>query len=380
MITFLKQPNFSLVDRKPLRRVFFALSLVIILIGIISIVSQKGLRQGIDFAGGFLLELKFREEVPIGALREALSTVGLGESIIQKLEGENVVLFRMKKIAKAPEELSQTLQALFKEKLFRLTKKEMGTKLDLNAIDDERFLRQQLREILSDKGNIKEITQKILSLKSTAGGLFKDWTEITLREDILKKLKERFYLGPFILRRLESVGPAIGKQLQGDAILAVIFAMIGMLIYIGLRFEFKFALAADLALVHDIMVILTALSLTGRELSIPVIAAILALVGYSINDTIVLFDRIRENLKLYRGEEFKNVVNRSINETLNRTLVTSLTTFFAALAIFLLGGKILNDFAFILVVGVICGTYSSIFVASNVLVEWNERRSQRVKK
>jgi preprotein translocase subunit SecF len=166
------------------------------------------------------------------------------------------------------------------------------------------------------------------------------------------------------------VGPQVGAALRRQATLAIVYALVGILIYITIRFEFRFAVAAILALVHDVLITLGAFALTNKELSLPVIAAFLAIVGYSLNDTIVVFDRIRENLKLYRREVYEAVINRSINETLSRTLLTSLTTLLVVLALFFLGGEVIHDFAFALLVGIIVGTYSSIFVASPLLIFW----------
>lgn len=175
---------------------------------------------------------------------------------------------------------------------------------------------------------------------------------------------------PFEVRREELVGPKIGQELGKKAILAIVFAMCAILVYLGWRFQFRFAVAAVAALFHDVLVTLGLFSLTGREISLAVIAAFLTIVGYSLNDTIVVFDRIREDLRKYHRESYNGVINASINETLNRTLMTSLTTLIVVLFLFFMGGEVLRDFSFALLVGVLVGTYSSIFVASPILVEW----------
>lgn len=187
---------------------------------------------------------------------------------------------------------------------------------------------------------------------------------------IIKALEPIFGEGSIDLRRTEVVGPQVGAALRKQATLAIVYALVGILVYITIRFEFRFAVAAIIALVHDVMITLGAFGVTQKELSLPVIAAFLTIVGYSLNDTIVVFDRIRENLKAYRREGYEEVVNRSINETLSRTLLTSLTTLIVVLALFFLGGEVIHDFAFALLVGVVVGTYSSIFVASPVLIFW----------
>ena len=187
---------------------------------------------------------------------------------------------------------------------------------------------------------------------------------------IIEALEVVYGQGAVELRRTEVVGPQVGAALRRQATLAIAYALVGILIYITIRFEFRFAVAAILALVHDVLITLGAFALTNKELSLPVIAAFLAIVGYSLNDTIVVFDRIRENLRLYRRESYEVIINRSINETLSRTILTSLTTLLVVLALFFLGGEVIHDFAFALLVGIIVGTYSSIFIASPLLILW----------
>jgi len=182
------------------------------------------------------------------------------------------------------------------------------------------------------------------------------------------------------VRRQELVGPKVGQELRGKMTLAIIYALVGILIYISIRFEFKFAVGAVVALVHDVLITLGAFSIAGRELSLPVVAALLTIVGYSLNDTIVIYDRIRENRRKLYGKSYLEIVNTSLNESLTRTLVTSLTTLLVVVCLFVLGGEVIHDFAFALMIGVIVGTYSSLYVASPIVVEWQlhmERRKRR---
>ena len=215
--------------------------------------------------------------------------------------------------------------------------------------------------IIQHYGSKDEILIRMMRSPTRIGGL---------QDEIIKALEGSFGQGKIELRRTEVVGPQVGAALRRQAILAIAYALIGILIYITIRFEFRFAVAAIIALVHDVLITLGAFAVTNKELSLPVIAAFLAIVGYSLNDTIVVFDRIRENLKLFRRESYEAVFNRSINETLSRTILTSLTTMLVVLALFFLGGEVIHDFAFALVVGIVVGTYSSIFVASPILVFW----------
>jgi len=209
---------------------------------------------------------------------------------------------------------------------------------------------------------------------------YKDKRDILIRtgadtaNKIIAKFKTEFSENSFKILRVETVGPAVGKDLTAKAFSALLFALLGICIYISLRFEFRFAIAAIIALFHDVLIAAGALSLTGREFSVPVIAALLTVVGYSINDTIVVFDRIREDLRLMRKSKYEEIINTSINQTLSRTLLTSLTTLLVVSALFFLGGAVINDFAFVLLIGVVVGTYSSVFVASPILLDWRRRK------
>lgn len=196
-------------------------------------------------------------------------------------------------------------------------------------------------------------------------------------EEIKGALTEKFASNRFEVRREELVGPKVGRELGKNAIWAIVAALSAILVYVGFRFEFRFAVAAVAALFHDVLVTLGLFSLTGKEVSLAVVAAFLTIVGYSLNDTIVVFDRIREDLRKYHGKRYEGVINASINETLSRTIMTSLTTLIVVLFLFFIGGEVLRDFSFALLVGVIVGTYSSIFVASPILVEWYHKSPQR---
>ncbi len=182
------------------------------------------------------------------------------------------------------------------------------------------------------------------------------------------------------MRREESVGPKIGEELKTGAVNSIFAALVLIVLYITVRFVFRYGIAAIVALVHDVVITLGVFSLMDKEISLTIIAAFMTIIGYSLNDTIVVFDRIRENMSLRRKEGYDEVVNRSINETLSRTVVTSLTTLFVAGTLFVLGGAVIHDFAFALVFGVIIGTYSSMFVASPVLVWWYKRNVSDAKR
>jgi preprotein translocase subunit SecF len=194
-----------------------------------------------------------------------------------------------------------------------------------------------------------------------------------LSAQINDALAKRFEGKTFEIRRTEMVGPKVGKDLRKKGINAIIFALIGILIYVSWRFKFRFAVGAVVALAHDVLITIGVFSLTNKEFSLPVLAALLTIVGYSLNDTIVVYDRIRENMGRMRREVFEKTVNISINETLSRTILTSGTTLIVVIVLFLMGGGVIHDFTFALLIGIIVGTYSSIFVASPLVVIWEKR-------
>jgi preprotein translocase subunit SecF len=201
----------------------------------------------------------------------------------------------------------------------------------------------------------------------------------TGRQEIESALKARYnnYFDPDTGVKVDVVGPTVGHQLEVRATQAVLYSMVGMLVYLWFRFQLIYGVAAVVACFHDTLITVGAFALAGRELSLTVIAAILTLVGYSMNDTIVVFDRIRENLRMSRREALSDLVNRSINQTLSRTVLTSGLTFITVLSLFIFGGQVLNGFSFALVVGILIGTYSSIAVAAPMLVAWQEWRAKK---
>ena len=199
-------------------------------------------------------------------------------------------------------------------------------------------------------------------------------------EEFSRQIRESLPNFEFEIRRLESVGPKIGGELRGKAIQSVLFALLGILIYISLRFDRYYALGAVAALAHDVLITLGVFSILNLELDLAIIAAFMTIVGYSLNDTIVVFDRIRENVKLFRKADFFSTVNRSVNETLSRTVITSFTTFMVVLILYLIGGEMIKYFAFALIVGVLVGTYSSIYVASPLMAALEVRAQERAAK
>ncbi len=191
-----------------------------------------------------------------------------------------------------------------------------------------------------------------------------------LSSKIEEALNSSYNKGDFEIRRVEVVGPKVGKDLREKGMLAMLYAVLGILIYVTWRFELRYAVGAVIALIHDVIITVGVLSLLDKEFTLPIIAALLAIIGYSLNDTIVVYDRIRENIKGLRKQSLKDIVNSSINQVLSRTVLTSVTTLLVVLALFFLGGAVIHDFAFAMLVGILIGTYSSIFIASPTILVW----------
>jgi preprotein translocase SecF subunit len=204
-------------------------------------------------------------------------------------------------------------------------------------------------------------------------------TQDEFSQKVLSSLQQKFPGNTIATERVEYVGPAVGRHLTRQAMLAIIFSLLGIIIYVAFRFHSViWGAAGVIALAHDVFVVFGLFSIMDKEITLTVVAALLTLAGYSINDTIVIFDRIRENLRLLTKESFGNIINRSVNETLSRTIITSLTVFFVVLTLFLFGGEVIHDFALALLIGVVVGSYSTIFVASPMVYEWEQFQRKRM--
>jgi preprotein translocase subunit SecF len=277
-----------------------------ILLSIGSILYHGGLRYGVDFAGGLLIQIKFAKPVGISEVRGALGAMGHQDANVQKFGGEDEFLIEVKKIAENPEETAKAMQA-------------------------------SLQERFKDKG--------------------------------------------LEVRRLEVVGPRVGKDLKAKAMWAVGFAFLGILIYVAYRFrQFAYGLGGIIALFHDVTVTYGAISILNLEYSLSLLAVILTIIGFSINDTIVIFDRVRENIKKVKKGDIISVFNMSINETLERTILTTGTVMMVVLILFLFGGDVIHEFTIALIVGLVTGTYSTVYIASPVVLFWEEHVTSRRKR
>jgi len=370
-----KNTNFDFLGNKwP----FIGLSLVLTVAGFISI-GVKGMRYGIDFKGGAQMSLRFAQEPPVQQIRSALESKLPGEISVQQISGKPEVLIGTE--IKDEKELNANRQLI--DDTLRGMFGSADGKFDLNNSSSTE-LADRLRGPLQQAGvplseqELQDLCAAINSYRADHGGILRSADELSgvkgVTPKVIEVLKANVSFGPFTILSTEVVGPKIGDELRRQAVLATLYALGGMLVYIAFRFEWIYGVAAVVAVFHDTLITIGLFSLFNKPISLTVVAALLTLVGYSMNDTIVVFDRIRENLKMVRRESLENVINLSINQTLSRTVLTSGLTLLTALALLLFGGDVLNGFSFALVAGIVVGTYSSIFVASPILVFWQNFR------
>ena len=288
------------------------ISALLILVGAVSLITNGGPKLSIDFKGGTLVAVNFTEPVDINKIRSSLSSVSI--------DGQN----------------------------FDFSKEE------IKHFGDESNVAIRIASIENEPPRFANRVSESLA---------------SVYPDLLPSEKSDFILS------IDKVGPKVGAELSSDAVLAILYALGFILIYISVRFEFKYAIGAIAALTHDVLITLGVFSILGYEISLAVIAAFLTIVGYSLNDTIVIFDRVRENVKSLKGSSMESVINQSINDSLSRTIVTSLTTFLVVLILFLVGGEVIHTFSFAMIVGVVIGTYSSIFVASPIVIKMDKKQN-----
>ena len=364
-------------------------SWALILIGQVAIFVQKGLRFGIDFAGGTQIALRFAERPDIDKLRKSLDAGNFGDFGLQRYEdpSKNEVLIRVQQQKKEGRDITQEVLSLLRQGL--------GGPIDASKIDLNVQGRDSLagRLVAADPDGIAgkpnvtvadyyaQIAERVIGRRSEVG-IFRSPADANSAAGVSTAVKQWIQgnttTGPFVLLSAENVGPQVGADLRTKALWAIATSMAGMMIYIALRFRsFPFGFGAVVATIHDVLITVGLLALFGREFNLVVVAALLTLVGYSVNDTVVVLDRIRENQRTPKKEPLETIVNRSINQTLSRTILTSSATMLVVLALFFLGGEVLNTFALTLIIGIVIGTYSSIYVASPVVVIWKQFMDRR---
>ncbi|HNT33432.1 MAG TPA: protein translocase subunit SecD [bacterium] len=377
------------IDFMRIHKLAIGVSLLFILVGLGTMFAKGGLKTNIDFSGGNLVQVRFNEPKETGEIRNVLQSSGYGHADIQRvLDDANEFLVRVKEDARSPEGRDELRARFEKAAKDAFSDKNPTVQLTKGIEQVEPKPGQEARDEYQIALSAPVTEQEIFDAMRNAGFPVADAVPVAdqentyaikvsqgVTEQLLAVLGKGFGEDAFELRRQEKVGAKVGTELQKKAINAALFSIIGILAYVAWRFQFGFALGAVLALVHDVLVTLGIFAITGREISLSVVAAILTLIGYSLNDTIVVYDRIRENQGLLGGpKDMPTVINNSINQTLSRTILTAATTLFVVIALFMFGGIVLNDFAFALLVGIVVGTYSSIYIASPILIYWQSRR------
>jgi preprotein translocase subunit SecF len=395
----LTNTNFDVMGKKFL---FISISAVAVVASLLALFT-RGLNWGVDFRGGTEVRVRFLSEPSVEKVRKDLEALGIGEVDLQRIgkAEDHELLIRIGQGKGAQSEggligssdVSQkVLSALATEEDRSLA---AGGKIDLNQASAgslETWLARQI-EAAKQAGTIPADSQvdarasaeAIIAARDAEGGLFRNLERVqripTLSPVVQTFLKEGTFIGQTSPRSVEYVGPSAGRDLIRKATWAVIGSNVGILIYIWIRFRFIWGIAGVVALFHDVIVAMGALALTQKEFTLPVVAALLTIVGYSIADTVVVLDRIRENLRIYRNQDFERVVNASINQTFSRTILTQFTVMLCTTALYLYGGDRMDALSFTLLVGFAAGAYSSVFVASPILVLhqrwWNERRRRR---
>lgn len=369
---------------------FIGLSIPLLLAGLISIAVRRGFTYGIDFRGGTLVYVNFAHPPDLDRIRsQGTDRQGLKGVNLQRYgpASNNEVMIGLDLTTTASAQALDAGKRAIIAALARVYGEPPAGKTDFNNVSDQ-ALAESLEAAdplqLAAKGGdsatqYRGLANALLSFRNSHGGLITDFQPLRpvkgVTPAVLSFLSDNYYLSEYAVGGSSIVGPKVGADLRRQAVYVTLAGLGAMLVYIWYRFELSYGVAAVVATFHDVLITLGIFSLANKEITLTVIAALLTLVGYSMNDTIVVFDRIRENVRLSKRENILTVVNRSINQTLSRTILTSGLTFLAVLSLYLFGGEVIHGFALVLVVGVIIGTYSSIAIASPVLVYWQQRWS-----
>ena len=372
-----KTPNIKFLKYK---YVALAVTVLIVLAGILNITVFKGLKLGVDFGEGTLLRIMLTTSSNEGQIRDLLGSVGLGKSQVQRSgnTGREFQIRAMQTVnTKAGEQDQLEAHEVLADKIVAALRGNDGKAelarglVDLNVID-EAGLSRLFESAFPGSG--PDAAHKVIAFRNEAGIIadFKDLDGLGLKPEALAFLKDKSFLGKMTVLSRETVGPQVGADLRRKAVQATIWSLIGMLIYIALRFKLEYGVAAVFTLAQDVLITMSFYSFTNREINLPIIAGILTIVGFSINDTIVIFDRVRENQKTMRSKSLEEVMNLSLNQCLARTIITSGTVFLTVLALFLFGGEVINDFAFLMLIGTIEGVYSTVYLSCPVVLFWQK--------
>ena len=365
---------------------FLAFSLIFSVAGVLSMLFWHGVPLGVDFKGGTLVYVKFASTPNLNQIRAALDHSGLKDPKIQTYgaAANNEVLVALEQKETTEAALDQGKNTIIKA--LETQDPQNAGKQDLNNTGPSTLAQYLLAKDPLHFGTdapqrYTEVAQKIDDVRNKQnGGVLSSISQLNgvAPNEVLNLLQQDFYVSNFAVRNVDIVGPQVGSQLRHQALMATLYSLAGMLVYLWFRFELIYGVGAVVACFHDTIITVGFFSLLNKDISLTVIAAILTLIGYSMNDTIVVFDRIRENIKLLRREPLADIVNKSINQTRSRTILTSGLTFLTVLSLYVFGGEVLRGFSLALVIGILIGTYSSIAIAAPMLVayqDWRERKT-----
>jgi len=381
-VEFFRNTNIDFLGKK---WYFLAFSLIFSVAGICSMLFWHHIPLGVEFRGGTLVYVKFAQTPNLDQIRHELDRAGLKDPKIQNFgpASDNEVLVDL-----GLQETSESALDKGKNTIIAALEPKQDTtsgKQDLNntggsSLEAYLLNKDPLHLGTDAQQRYTDISNKIEDFRNKErGGILNSIDELkgVAPPEVVSTLDQDFYTSGFVVRNVEIVGPQVGSQLRAQAIRATIYSLAGMLVYLWFRFELIYGIGAVVACFHDTIITVGFFSLLDKEISLTVIAAILTLIGYSMNDTIVVFDRIRENLKLLRREPLADIVNKSINQTLSRTILTSGLTFLTVLSLYIFGGEVLRSFSLALVIGILIGTYSSIAIAAPMLVAYQDWRGKR---
>lgn len=364
-----------------MRKTFYILSIAFFLIGMLN-VAFRGLVFGIDFKGGSEIVLQFEKPVNVAQIRNDLANIGLGAVEVRTFGAETGILVRTE-LQEIPKEIYPKVADRIRENINKILPGVPYKIVDstMNSItfefENPDTTNTMISELFAQGFQTGKVSEELDNKQMIVRVGIADWIKEVLRE----KVKDN----SFQVVKEDRVGPKIGAELKRDAVVAVLLSLVVILIYLGFRFKFVFAVGAVVALFHDVLITVGFYAVLyglipglNLEIDLPVVAAFLTLVGYSINDTVIVFDRIRENIKIHKTMPLEELINKSINQTMSRTIITGFTTLLAVFVLFILGGDVLRAFSFTLLFGIIIGTYSSIFVAAALVVDYIQRTKRKV--
>ena len=364
------------IDFLKYKWIFMGISAIIITAGLL-LIWKNGLKYGVDFSGGTAIHVKFRTAVPLDSVRSALKSNGYPDSGVQGFSDPTQMLIRVPQALSKAEEIEAMSNKISEVLTGQVLKAQVDPgKEDLNGASGSRIAGYlQVRDpwgVRSSDAYTAEV-KKITDLQKANGGLmpaFESMTGVDAR--VVNSLKQQYYVSDVVILSNEYVGPQVGSELRRQAQLAILWSLIGLLVYVWFRFQLTWGLAGIICLAHDVLITLSFFAFTGREISLTVVAAFLTIVGFSLNDTIVIYDRVRDNLKSMKTQPLENVINLTLNQMINRTILTNGTVTIVTVVLYLFGGEVINDFSFAMLIGCVSGTYSTVYIAAALIVLYNQ--------